>query len=380
MLDYELLRVIWWALTGVLLIGFAVTDGFDLGVGALLTLVGRTDEQRRVMINTVGPHWDGNQVWFITAGGAIFAAFPLIYATAFSGLYLALGLTLVALWMRPLGFDYRSKLEDRRWRQTWDWLLFAGGFIPALIFGVAFGNMLQGVPFTFDDTIKATYLGGFFGLLNPFALLAGLVSVAMLLLHGAVWLQMKTDGVLLERARGIAVLLGIGTAALFGLAGLWLALGIDGYVITSTVTGDAASNPLVKTVERADGAWLANYGRYPLMIVAPVAGLLAPLAAAFLSLRQREGLAFIASSTTIAGIIATAGVSMFPFMMPNSANPDMSLTLWDASSSHYTLQIMFVVAAIFVPLILAYTAWSFYVMFGRLREDDIRSGDSRALY
>jgi len=380
MLDYELLRVIWWALTGVLLIGFAVTDGFDLGVGALLTLVGRTDEQRRVMINTVGPHWDGNQVWFITAGGAIFAAFPLIYATAFSGLYLALGLTLVALWMRPLGFDYRSKLEDRRWRQTWDWLLFAGGLIPALIFGVAFGNMLQGVPFTFDDTVKATYLGSFFALLNPFALLAGLVSVAMLLLHGAVWLQMKTDGVLLERARGMAVLLGIGTAALFGLAGIWLALGIDGYVITSAVTGDAASNPLIKTVERADGAWLTNYGRYPLMIVAPAAGLLAPVAAAFLSLRKREGLAFLASSTTIAGIIATAGLSMFPFMMPNSANPDMSLTLWDASSSHYTLQIMFVVAAIFVPIILAYTAWSFFVMFGRLREEDVRSGDSRTLY
>ncbi|MEE4277730.1 MAG: cytochrome d ubiquinol oxidase subunit II [Halieaceae bacterium] len=380
MLDYELLRVIWWALTGVLLIGFAVTDGFDLGVGALLTLVGRNDEQRRVMINTIGPHWDGNQVWFITAGGAIFAAFPLIYATAFSGLYFALGLTLVALWMRPLGFDYRSKLDDRRWRESWDWLLFAGGLIPALIFGVAFGNMLQGVPFTFDDTIKATYLGSFFGLLNPFALLAGLVSVAMLLLHGAVWLQMKTGGVLLERARSLGLLLGVATSALFALAGLWLAFGIDGYAITSDIVGDAASNPLNKTVVRADGAWLANYGRYPLMMLAPAAGLLAPLAAAYLSLKRRGGLAFVASSAAIAGIIATAGVSMFPFMMPNSANPDMSLTLWDASSSQYTLQIMFVVAAIFVPLILAYTAWSFYVMFGRLREEDIHSGDSRALY
>ncbi|MEE4202879.1 MAG: cytochrome d ubiquinol oxidase subunit II, partial [Halieaceae bacterium] len=216
MLDYELLRVIWWVLTGVLLIGFAVTDGFDLGVGALLTLVGRNDDQRRVMINTVGPHWDGNQVWFITAGGAIFAAFPLIYATAFSGLYLALGLTLVALWMRPLGFDYRSKLPDKRWRETWDWLLFFGGFVPALIFGVAFGNMLQGVPFFFDDTIKATYTGGFFGLLNPFAILTGLVSVGMLLLHGAVWLQLKTTDELRERSRGVAVVLGLATAALFG--------------------------------------------------------------------------------------------------------------------------------------------------------------------
>jgi cytochrome d ubiquinol oxidase subunit II len=380
MLDYELLRVIWWVLTGVLLIGFAVTDGFDLGVGALLTLVGRNDDQRRVMINTVGPHWDGNQVWFITAGGAIFAAFPLIYATAFSGLYLALGLTLVALWMRPLGFDYRSKLPDKRWRETWDWLLFFGGFVPALIFGVGFGNMLQGVPFFFDDTIKATYTGGFFGLLNPFAILTGLVSVGMLLLHGAVWLQLKTTDELRERSRGVAVVLGLATAALFGIAGIWLAMGIDGYVITSEVVGDAASNPLTKTVVREEGAWLANYGKYPLMMLAPAIGLLAPLAAVVLSLRKHEGWAFVASSLTIAGIILTAGFSMFPFMMPSSTHPSMSLTLWDASSSHYTLGVMFYVAALFVPLILGYTAWSFYVMHGRLREEDMRSGDARAVY
>ena len=379
-MDYETLRIIWWFLVGVLLIGFAISDGFDLGVGALLTLVGRNDEQRRVMINTVGPHWDGNQVWFITAGGAIFAAFPLIYATAFSGLYLALGLTLVALWMRPLGFDYRSKLESPRWRETWDWLLFAGGFVPALIFGVAFGNMLQGVPFSFDDTLKATYEGSFFGLLNPYAILAGLVSVGMLLLHGAVWLQLKTDGVILERARSLAALLGLGTAGLFALAGLWLALGIDGYSITSTVDGGAASNPLAKTVVREDGAWLANYGRYPWMLAAPVVGILAPVAAGLLSLRQHAGKAFVASSLTIAGIILTAGFSMFPFMMPNAANPDQSLTLWDASSSAYTLEIMFYVALFFVPVILGYTAWSFWVMRGRLREEDVRDGSSRAIY
>ena len=379
-MDYETLRIIWWFLVGVLLIGFAISDGFDLGVGALLTLVGRNDEQRRVMINTVGPHWDGNQVWFITAGGAIFAAFPLIYATAFSGLYLALGLTLVALWMRPLGFDYRSKLESPRWRETWDWLLFAGGFVPALIFGVAFGNMLQGVPFSFDDTLKATYEGSFFGLLNPYAILAGLVSVGMLLLHGAVWLQLKTDGVILERARSLAALLGLGTAGLFALAGLWLALGIDGYSITSTVDGGAASNPLAKTVVREDGAWLANYGRYPWMLAAPIVGILAPVAAALLSLRQHAGKAFVASSLTIAGIILTAGFSMFPFMMPNAANPDQSLTLWDASSSAYTLEIMFYVALFFVPVILGYTAWSFWVMRGRLREEDVRDGSSRAIY
>lgn len=380
MLDYETLRIVWWFLTGVLLIGFAVTDGFDLGVGALLTLVGKTDDQRRVMINTVGPHWDGNQVWFITAGGAIFAAFPIIYATAFSGLYLALGLTLVALWMRPLGFDYRSKLDNPRWRQTWDWLLFAGGFIPALIFGVAFGNMLQGVPFVFDDTLKVTYAGTFWGLLNPFAILAGLVSVAMLLLHGSVWLQLKTDGELQSRARNVSVILGAATAALFAIAGVWLALGIDGYVITSAVVGDAPSNPLLKIVAREENAWLANYGRYPWMMLAPVLGIVAPLFAASMALRRSSGWAFVGSSATIAAVILTAGFSMFPFMMPNSANPSMSLTLWDASSSHYTLEIMFWVAAFFVPLIIAYTSWSFYVMWGRLSESDVQSGDSRAVY
>ena len=189
MIDYEVLRVIWWVLVGVLLIGFAITDGFDLGVGALLTLIGKTDDERRVMINTVGPHWDGNQVWFITAGGAIFAAWPMIYATAFSGFYLALALVLIALWMRPLGFDFRSKLEDKRWRTSWDWALFTSGFVPALIFGVAFGNLLLGVPFELDGNLKATYTGSFFGLLTPFALVAGLVSVAMILNHGATPLQ-----------------------------------------------------------------------------------------------------------------------------------------------------------------------------------------------
>ncbi|MCP3690471.1 MAG: cytochrome d ubiquinol oxidase subunit II, partial [Gammaproteobacteria bacterium] len=235
MIDYEVLRVIWWVLVGVLLIGFAITDGFDLGVGALLTLIGKTDDERRVMINTIGPHWDGNQVWFITAGGAIFAAWPMIYATAFSGFYLALALTLIALWMRPLGFDFRSKLPDKRWRSSWDWALFVSGVVPSLIFGVAFGNLLLGVPFELDPTLKATYTGSFFGLLTPFALLTGLVSVAMLLNHGATWLQMKTDSFIQVRARAVSVILSLATVALFALAGVWVAFGIDGFVITSVV-------------------------------------------------------------------------------------------------------------------------------------------------
>ncbi len=371
MIDYEVLRVIWWLLVGVLLIGFAITDGFDLGVGALLTLVGKTDQQRRVMINTIGPHWDGNQVWFITAGGAIFAAWPMVYATAFSGFYLALALTLIALWMRPLGFDYRSKLENPKWRQSWDWALFAGGLVPSLIFGVAFGNLLQGVPFTLDDTLKATYTGSFFGLLNPFALLCGLVSVAMLLNHGATWLQLKTTDELYHRARSVSVVLSVATSLLFILGGVYLSSGIDGYVITSAVDPLATSNPLTKSVSVEAGAWLNNYSRYPWMMLAPIIGVVSPILCAVLSLKQKSGWAFVASALTLTGIILTAGFSMFPFILPSSIMPEASLTIWDATSSLKTLQIMFAVACFFVPVVLLYTAYSFYVMRGRLRTDEL---------
>lgn len=378
MIDYEVLRVIWWVLVGVLLIGFAVTDGFDLGVGALLTMVGKTDEDRRVMINTIGPHWDGNQVWFITAGGAIFAAWPLIYATAFSGFYLALALTLIALWMRPLGFDYRGKLASKKWRQTWDWALFAGGIIPSLIFGVAFGNLFLGVPFVLDDTMKSTYTGSFFGLLTPFALLSGLVSVAMLLNHGASWLQLKTDGELYQRARAVSVILSIATAGLFILAGVYLAMGVDGFVVTSVIDTQATSNPLKKTVEIASGAWLNNYAAYPWMIIAPLLGIVAALACAFASYRGRSGLAFVASALAITGIILTAGFSLFPFLMPSSTMPNASLTMWDATSSLLTLKTMFIVACIFVPIVLGYTAYGFWVMRGRIKQSDLNK--SHAIY
>ena len=378
MIDYEVLRVIWWVLVGVLLIGFAITDGFDLGVGSLLTIIGRTDEERRVMINTIGPHWDGNQVWFITAGGAIFAAWPMIYATAFSGFYIALFLTLAALWMRPIGFDYRSKLPGAKWRQRWDWALFAGGFVPALIFGVAFGNLLQGVPYEFDNTLKSTYTGSFFGLLNPFAILTGLVSVALLLNHGATWLQMKTDGFVEVRARATSVILSLVTVALFILAGVVVAFDIDCYVMSSVADTYAVSNPLHKTVVTETGAWMNNYGTYPWMIIAPALGIAGGLACAAFSKAGRAGWAFVSSSAMIAGVILTAGFSMFPFLMPSSTMPDASLTMWDATSSEMTLRVMFFVACVFVPIVLSYTIYGFYVMRGRVKQSDLDK--SHAIY
>ncbi|OOF28627.1 cytochrome d ubiquinol oxidase subunit II [Salinivibrio sp. IB872] len=365
MFDYEILRLIWWVLIGVLLIGFAVTDGFDMGVGALLTVIGKTDSERRVMINSVAPHWDGNQVWLITAGGALFAAWPLVYATSFSGFYVAMIITLAALFFRPVGFDYRSKIEDTRWRTLWDWGLFAGGFVPPIIFGVAFGNLLQGVPFQLSDLLIPTYTGSFFALLNPFALVCGLVSLGMIVLQGATWLQMKTTDALHERARVVAQISALATTVLFVLAGFWIQH-IDGYVIVGEIAKQAQSNPLVKEVAVQSGAWMQNYQAMPILWLAPLAGALMPLLALIASRVERGGWAFLFSSLTIAGVILTAGIAMFPFVMPSSTFPGHSLTLWDATSSELTLSIMTVVACIFVPLILCYTLWCYIKMFGRL--------------
>ncbi len=370
LLEYDNLRIIWWVLVCVLLIGFVITDGFDLGVGALLTFLGRNDQERRVMLNTIGPHWDGNQVWFITAGGAIFAAWPIIYATAFSGFYFALFAVLAALWMRPLGFDYRSKLPDEKWRTRWDWAIFASGFVPSLIFGVAFGNLLLGVPFEFDSTAKATYTGSFFGLLRPFALLSGVVSLTMILNHGCNWLQMKTDGFVHERARQWGVRFSLISVGAFVLAGVWVIF-LDGYVLTSTIAENAVSNPLTKSVARESGAWLNNYNNYPVLYAIPAVGIGAGLLSALFSKFNRGGWAFVSSSLSMSGIILTAATAMFPFLMPSNTMLNASLTMWDATSSHLTLKVMFFVACFFVPIILTYTAWGYWVMRGRIKNADL---------
>jgi cytochrome d ubiquinol oxidase subunit II len=375
MLDYETLKFVWWILVGALLIGFAITDGMDMGVGSLLPFVARTDTERRIAINTVGPHWDGNQVWFITAGGAIFAAWPMVYAAAFSGFYMAMLLVLFALFFRPVGFDYRSKIDNPTWRNAWDWGLFAGGAIPALIFGVAFGNLLQGVPFHLDELLRAHYQGSLLGallpLLNPFALLAGVISLAMLTVHGAIWLQLRAADPVAGRARAIAVTLAPIVTLAFAAAGVWLWLGIDGYRIVREAPHAALPNPLVKEVVRAHGAWLDIYARLPIALAAPAIGLAAPLLTALLAKANRAGLAFVTSALGMAGIIGTAGLSMFPFVMPSSLDPKSSLTIWDASSSHLTLNVMFWAVVIFLPIVLAYTTWCYARMWGRVTADEI---------
>ena len=378
MFDYEAFRLIWWVLIGVLFIGFAITDGFDMGVGALVPLIGKTDIQRRVMINSIAPHWDGNQVWLVTAGGALFAAWPMVYATSFSGFYLAMYVTLAALWLRPLALDYRSKIETQKWRNNWDICISISGFVPPLIFGVAFGNLLQGVPFELNELMMSQYHGSFFELLNPFALVCGLVSVSMFVLQGSTWLQMKTAGDVYNRARTVSIVTGVAVAVLFVIAGFWVQ-NIDGYVVKSVMDHNGPSNPLLKEVVREQGAWMANFTTYPLMWIAPALGVVMAVFAIIATKAEKGALAFVASSLTCAGVILTAGFAMFPFVMPSSLNPNDSFTMWDSTSSLLTLQIMTGVAAVMVPTILGYTTWTYYKMFGRL-DDKFIEENKNSLY
>lgn len=374
---YEILRLIWWVILGLLLIGIAVMDGFDLGSAILLPFAGRNDIERRIIINTVGPVWEGNQVWLVVGGGAIFAAGPPLYAVAFSGFYFAMLLLLLALILRPVGFKYRSKIENHRWRSFWDGALFIGGLVPALVFGVAIGNVLQGVPFRFDDSMRITYEGSFWALFNPFALLSGLISVTMLTLHGAVWLSGKTEGAVRRRARRAGLVSGLLAAALFALAGYWIS-SLNGYAVQGAIDPAGPSNPLAKEVIQASGAWLANYQREPWTMAAPITGLAGLVIAALLTgIGRLPRLCFVISALGIAGVIVTMGFSQFPFLLPSSIDPKSSLTVWDASSSKLTLGVMTAVTGLLLPLIIGYTSWVYHVLRGPVTAEQI-SRDSHS--
>jgi cytochrome bd ubiquinol oxidase subunit II len=377
--DYATLRIVWWVLLGVLLIGFAVTDGFDMGVGALLPFVAKTDTQRRVAINTIGPVWEGNQVWFILGGGAIFAAWPALYALSFSGFYLAMFLVLFSLILRPVGFKYRSKRESATWRRNWDWALFVGGAVPALIFGVAVGNTLQGVPFHFTDDLRPIYEGTLFGLLNPLALYCGLVSLSMLAMHGAAWLTVKADGDVALRAAAIGSKAALIAAVLFAIGGILIWLGLfGGYQVTSPIVWNGPSNPLGKTVIANSGAWLHNFRAVPWLFAVPALGIAAPLVASIGFRARRGGLTLAASTLGVACIIATVGLAMFPIILPSNTHPNDTLAVFDASSSRATLRNMLIATVVFLPIVLAYTAWVYRVLRGRVGEGTIENAGSTA--
>jgi cytochrome d ubiquinol oxidase subunit II len=370
--DYETLRLIWWLILGALLIGFALMDGFDLGVGATFRFVGRTDEERRALLESIEPVWDGNQVWFILAGGATFAAWPLLYAASFSGLYFAMFLLLVALILRPVGFMYRNKIPDPRWRSVWDWALTIGGAVPALLFGVAVGNLFLGLPFHFDSLLRPVFTGGFFDLLHPFALLVGLVSLAMLIMHGSAYAALKVGEPMSRRAAAAGSWAAAVFIAGFLIAGVWVATAIGGHRITSAADTLGPSNPLAKHVAVAAGAWLGNFRAHAVLWLAPAVAATGAALAALLLRGGRAGLALVSSGASLAGTIPTAGVALFPFLMPSSTRPDHGLTVWDASSSARTLAIMLVLVLVFLPIVLAYTAWVFGVLRGRITLESVR--------
>lgn len=374
LLDYETLRIIWWGLLGTLLIGFAIMDGFDMGVAILLPFTTKNDHERRVAINCIAPVWEGNQVWFILGGGAIFAAWPLVYAAAFSGFYGAMFLVLVAMILRPVGMKFRSKMPNPLWRSLWDWALFLGGFVPSLVFGIAFGNIIQGVPFHFDESLRSFYTGSFFGLFTPFSLICGLLSTCLFTMHGATYLTLKTIGPIASRAKMAGVRAALLTMIFFTAGWLWLKSGwVPGYRILELSEVGNFSNPLAKSVIQETGAWFNNYTIYPWIWFAPILGYSGASLTAIFLLKRCPGKAFITSAFAQFGVIATAGLSLFPFILPSSSHPNSSLTVWDASSSHMTLFLMLVSVVIFLPLILIYTSWVFRVMRGKVTENDVRS-------
>ncbi len=369
--DYATLRLIWWLLLGIILIGFAVTEGFDMGMGILLPFITRTNNERRIAINTVGPVWEGNQVWFILAGGAVFAAWPYLYAVSFSGFYLAMLLVLAALILRPVSFKYRSKVDSPIWRRAWDCGHFIGGLVPALVFGVAIGNILQGAPFHFNESLRSFYTGSFFDLFSPFALLCGVVSVAMFAMQGGFYLSVKTEDPVRSRAITAARIAGLIVIVLFAVGGYWIAYGIKGFELQHFTAFAGPSNPLHKVVTIQVGAWLDNYKKYDWMMLAPIFGFAGALLAIITAKLGKGRFAFCCSSLSLAGIVTTFGVSMFPFLFPSSTNPNQSLVIWDASSSRTTLFIMLIAACIFIPIILAYTSWVYRVMRGKVTTQSI---------
>ncbi|ASJ75230.1 cytochrome d ubiquinol oxidase subunit II [Granulosicoccus antarcticus] len=370
LMQFDTLRIIWWALLGFLLIGFALTDGFDMGVGVLLPFIGKNDVERRIAINTIGPVWEGNQVWFILGGGTIFAAWPPLYAVSFSGFYLAMFLALAALILRPVAFKYRSKRESKIWRSSWDWALFVGSLVPALVFGIAIGNVLQGVPFHLTDDLRAIYEGSFLGLLNPFALSVGLTSVAMVVMHGAAWLGVKAEGVIAQRAAQCGEKAALVVIALYALNGLWLAFMVEGFALVDPHVPNGPSNPLLSEVTQTS-SWLLAYAERPWIAIAPVLGFAGAIMANRGLKARREISTLLASKLSIIGMISSVGLTIFPFVLPSNIDPKSSLSIWDSSSSHLTLFVMLISTAIFMPLILCYTAWVYKVLWGKVTEDDI---------
>lgn len=369
---YLILQVLWWVLLGVLFVALGTMVGMDMGVGTLLRFIGKTDTERRVMLNAIGPHWDGNQVWFILGGGAIFAAFPLIYATSFSGLYVVILLLLWSMIVRPLGFEYRSKIASPAWRNAWDWTLLLSGALPMIIFGAAMGNMLLGVPFHYEWNLRSVYTGSFITLFNPFAVLAGLLSLSLSVYMGGVMMMGRAPEPIAGRARTAAGYAALAAIALFAVLGVWVGM-LNGYKLVDFPGAGVPQTPLQQTVEFVPGGWLSNYKSYPVLWAVPLLGF-AGMFLGWMSVRGNKPiLAWWLGALSWVGVVGTIGVAMFPFLMPSSSNPSQSLTLWNSISSETTLLWMTGWAVVFVPIIFWYTSWAFYVMRGKVDPREVEA-------
>ena len=369
---YLILQVLWWVLLGVLFVGLGTMVGMDMGVGTLLRFIGKTDTERRSMLNAIGPHWDGNQVWFILGGGAIFAAYPLIYATSFSGLYVVILLLLWSMIVRPLGFEYRSKIASPAWRNAWDWTLLLSGTLPMIIFGAAMGNMLMGVPFHFQWDMRSVYTGSFITLFNPFSVLAGLLSLSLSVYMGGVMMMGRAPEPVAGRARTAAGYAALAAIVLFAVLGVWVSM-VNGYKIVSFPGAGVPQTPLQQTVELVPGGWLSNYKSYPILWAVPLLGF-AGLVLGWMSVRSnKHTLAWWLGAVSWIGVVGTIGVAMFPFLMPSSSNPSQSLTLWNSISSETTLLWMTGWTVVFVPIIFWYTSWAFYVMRGKVDPKEVEA-------
>ena len=373
MFDYESLRIIWWGILVFLICGFAVMDGMDFGIAMLLPFLGKTDDERRVMLNTVGPTWEGSQTWLVTLGGITFGAWSIVYAVLFSGVYSGLLLLLFALFLRPVGFDYRSKLDNTSWRSFWDWGLFVGGAVPAIVLSLAAGNLMVGLPFELDADMRSTYTGGLLDLFQLFPLICVLVGVTLCILHGGVYLHWKTEGVIAQRAQKVIGLSSFLFVALFLLAGVWVMLDLEGYKVTSLIDTTITAHPLHKTVEKSIGLWLANYGNYPLLILAPLVAIVSALLTPIFTAKHHSATAFVLSSLAMIGAIVTAGGSMFPFVLPSSLSITSSLTIWDASASYYTMKMLLAATIVFMPIVLAYTTWVYRIMRGKVTVEQVQA-------
>lgn len=361
MFDYETLRLIAWLAIAILIIVFAIIDSHDMGVGILLPFLGDTDSERLTMISYISPQWNGSQVWLISSAAAIFAIWPAVYTIAFPGLYWAALLLLFALLLRPIAFGYRTKISTSQWRRCWDWTIFAGSAIPAILIGTAFGNLLLGIPFRLDSMMRATYEGNFFRLLHPFALLCGIVSLSLLVLQGSSVLAYRARGNLQISAIKAGRIAGLSLLLCLTITGIWVC-SLKGIIIDTMPGYNGIMTALMKTAYTETGAWFNNYQQYPILWSVPALVYIMITLTLYLQSVSKTAWACFTSTIAIAATVMTAVIVLYPFVLPSSIDPAMSITLWDGSASYYSLVIVLLVAFIVIPAIVTYSARSYYVM------------------